>query len=111
MIAQRDSVANIRLGESSLAVSAASTDIAIATSRDSAAMRTIAAVTMVFLPATFTAVSAHPFKHWARRAQRIQSHTWLNVLTLHRLSSVPPSSTSTLRPMSTYTPGGYGFIF
>ncbi len=31
--------------------------VAVATARDSAAMRAIAAVTMLFLPATFTAVS------------------------------------------------------
>lgn len=33
-------------------------EIGIATSRDSAVMRVIAAITMLFLPATFTAVSA-----------------------------------------------------
>ena len=70
MIAQRDSVNNIRLGESSLAVSKASTnlarsnqEVAIATSRDSAVMRTIGAVTMIFLPATFTAVSKVSIQH------------------------------------------------
>ena len=40
-----------------LRIAEESRTVALATARDSAAMRVIAAVTILFLPATFTAVS------------------------------------------------------
>jgi hypothetical protein len=56
-IAQRDSSTSLSLAATSTKLAETSQDIAIATSRDSAAMRVIAAITIFFLPATFTAVS------------------------------------------------------
>lgn len=41
-------------------VSEASTKVAVASKRDSAAMKTIAVLTMLFLPATFVAVRISP---------------------------------------------------
>jgi hypothetical protein len=72
-ISQRDSQANIehaaasrQLAHSSLQESAimksialSSNEVAIMTRRDSTDMRMIAAVTLAFLPATWTAVSLH----------------------------------------------------
>lgn len=49
-MAQKDSKVNIQLAETS-------TSIAIETKKDSSAMKTIAGLTMFFLPGTFTAVS------------------------------------------------------
>ena len=61
-IAQRDSANSIRIAETGARLAATSHQVAIATSRDSAVMRVITAVTVVFLPATFTAVCTwtHP---------------------------------------------------
>ena len=56
-IAQRDSANSISIAETGTRLAATSHQVAIATSRDSAVMRVITAVTVVFLPATFTAVS------------------------------------------------------
>ena len=50
MIAQNDNQTNIAIAE-------ASRRIAFETKRDSDAMKTIAALTMIYLPATFVAVS------------------------------------------------------
>lgn len=44
-------------GRTNIAIAEASRRIAFETKRDSDAMKTIAALTMVFLPATFVAVS------------------------------------------------------
>lgn len=49
-MSRRDNQLMLRIAEESRAVT-------LATARDSAAMRVIAAVTVLFLPATFTAVS------------------------------------------------------
>lgn len=73
LIAQKDNAENIRLADASVRMAQAGIDgnaamkaiaedskvVAVATLRDSAAMRTIAAVTVFFLPATFTAVCGH----------------------------------------------------
>lgn len=50
-MSRRDNQLMLRVADESRAV-------ALATARDSAAMRVIAAVTVLFLPATFTAVSS-----------------------------------------------------
>ncbi|KAF2789792.1 hypothetical protein K505DRAFT_89541 [Melanomma pulvis-pyrius CBS 109.77] len=54
-IAQRDSAHSLELAATSTQLSKISYGVAIATSRDSALMRIIAAITVFFLPATFTA--------------------------------------------------------
>ncbi|KAL1799470.1 hypothetical protein ACET3X_003507 [Alternaria dauci] len=56
-IAQRDSAISLRLASTSTSLAQSSQSMAISTSRDSAVMRIIAAITVFFLPATFTAVS------------------------------------------------------
>lgn len=56
-MAQKDSKVNIALAESSAL-------IARETRRDSEAMKTIAVLTMFFLPGTFLAVCVHPFLLW-----------------------------------------------
>ena len=56
-IAQRDSSISLSLAATSTKLAETSQEVAIATSRDSAVMRVIAAITIFFLPATFTAVS------------------------------------------------------
>lgn len=63
-IAQRDSAVSLSLAGTSTKLAKSSQEVAIATSRDSAVMRVIAAITIFFLPATFTAVSAQ-FLHKA----------------------------------------------
>jgi hypothetical protein len=60
-IAQRDSANSISIAETGTRLAATSHQVAIATSRDSAVMRVITAVTVVFLPATFTAVCMHGY--------------------------------------------------
>lgn len=50
LIAQRDSLRNIEIGKDTKEVAAAS-------KRDSSAMKTIAVLTMIFLPGTFVSVS------------------------------------------------------
>jgi hypothetical protein len=57
-IAQRDSKNNLELAHTSAKLAETSKQLAISTSQDSAVMRIIAAITIFFLPATFTAVSA-----------------------------------------------------
>ncbi|KAJ4323391.1 hypothetical protein N0V94_001863 [Neodidymelliopsis sp. IMI 364377] len=54
-IAQRDSANSLSIGRTSTKLAGTSQQVAIATSRDSAVMRVITAVTVVFLPGTFTA--------------------------------------------------------
>jgi hypothetical protein len=54
-IAQRDSAISLRLAGTSTKLAATSHEVAVSTSRDSAVMRVIAAITIFFLPATFTA--------------------------------------------------------
>ncbi|RYN34544.1 hypothetical protein AA0119_g12375 [Alternaria tenuissima] len=54
-IAQRDSATSLRLASTSTSLAQSSQSVAISTSRDSAVMRIIAAITIFFLPATFTA--------------------------------------------------------
>jgi len=74
LIAQKDNAENIRLADASVRMAEAglrgnadmkviATDaktVALATLRDSAAMRNISVVTTFFLPATFTAVRSFP---------------------------------------------------
>ena len=55
LIAQRDTKLNIELAEAAKASGEINVEIAEATRRDSQLMRGIAAVTMIFLPATFVA--------------------------------------------------------
>ena len=64
---QKDSKRNIELARSSATIAKASKDhsammrvIALQTKRDSSAMKTIAALGMLFLPGTFVAVSKSP---------------------------------------------------
>ncbi|KAH7411821.1 hypothetical protein DE146DRAFT_255853 [Phaeosphaeria sp. MPI-PUGE-AT-0046c] len=54
-IAQRDSAVSLRLASTSTDLAESSQMVAISTSRDSAVMRVIAAITIFFLPPTFTA--------------------------------------------------------
>ncbi|KAH7396402.1 hypothetical protein BKA66DRAFT_455045 [Pyrenochaeta sp. MPI-SDFR-AT-0127] len=54
-IAQRDSATSLHLAAISTELAKTSQSVAVATSRDSAVMRIIAAITIFFLPATFTA--------------------------------------------------------
>ncbi|KAH8731933.1 hypothetical protein GQ44DRAFT_698214 [Phaeosphaeriaceae sp. PMI808] len=54
-IAQRDSSISLGLAGTSTKLAESSQEIALSTSRDSAVMRVIAAITIFFLPATFTA--------------------------------------------------------
>ncbi|KAH7079545.1 hypothetical protein FB567DRAFT_124711 [Paraphoma chrysanthemicola] len=54
-IAQRDSAISLRLAATSTELAQTSHEVAISTSRDSSVMRVIAAITIFFLPATFTA--------------------------------------------------------
>lgn len=54
---QRDNAISIQDNAALQAISEDQKHIALAASRDSAAMRIVAAITAVFLPATFTAVS------------------------------------------------------
>ena len=57
-IAQRDSAISLKLASTSTSLAQLSQSIALSTSRDSRVMRIIAAITVFFLPATFTAVSS-----------------------------------------------------
>ncbi|KAH6881705.1 hypothetical protein BKA58DRAFT_6907 [Alternaria rosae] len=54
-IAQRDSAISLKLASTSMSLAQSSRSIALSTSRDSRVMRIIAAITVFFLPATFTA--------------------------------------------------------
>ncbi|KAI4714078.1 hypothetical protein J4E89_001528 [Alternaria sp. Ai002NY15] len=54
-IAQRDSAISLKLASTSTSLAQSSQSIALSTSRDSRVMRIIAAITVFFLPATFTA--------------------------------------------------------
>ncbi|EMD92193.1 hypothetical protein COCC4DRAFT_130791 [Bipolaris maydis ATCC 48331] len=54
-IAQRDAATSLSLASTSTSLARSSQSVAISTSRDSAIMKIIAAMTMIFLPATFTA--------------------------------------------------------
>ncbi|KAI4917143.1 hypothetical protein J4E90_003650 [Alternaria incomplexa] len=54
-IAQRDSAISLKLANTSTSLAQSSQSIALSTSRDSRVMRIIAAITVFFLPATFTA--------------------------------------------------------
>lgn len=57
LVAQRDSTNSLALATTSTQLAQTSHEVAIPTSRDSAVMKIIAAITIFFLPATFTAVS------------------------------------------------------
>lgn len=50
--------ASVQIAKDSRTITEDSNRVALATARDSAAMRIISAVTLFFLPATFTAVSS-----------------------------------------------------
>ncbi|USP72805.1 hypothetical protein yc1106_00079 [Curvularia clavata] len=54
-IAQRDAAISLSLASTSTSLAQSSQSVAVSTSRDSAIMRIIAAMTIFFLPATFTA--------------------------------------------------------
>lgn len=57
LVVQRDQAIAIATGRANLEIAQTSRQIAEATMRDSAAMRTIAILTMIFLPGTAVAVS------------------------------------------------------
>ena len=57
LISQRENALSVRDNAELKKISKSQADVALAATRDSAAMRIIAAITTVFLPATFTAVS------------------------------------------------------
>lgn len=76
--------------------------VALATSEDSGAMRTIAVVTMIFLPATFTAVSMPPFIAW-------DDMSIINPVYRRRFSA-PASSTSKSLDTGALCRGGSGYI-
>ena len=59
MIAQKDNALSMRENAALKSISEDQKRIALAATRDSAAMRIVAAITTVFLPATFTAVSCY----------------------------------------------------
>jgi hypothetical protein len=54
---QRDQALSLLIGQANLEIAQSARQIAEATMRDSAAMRTIAVLTMLFLPGTAVAVS------------------------------------------------------
>jgi hypothetical protein len=63
----------------SIAIAKASRAIAVESKRDSSSMKTIAAVTMLFLPGTFVAsLFATPMFQWSATAGlQVQSHIWV----------------------------------
>ncbi|KAI4628153.1 hypothetical protein J4E80_002291 [Alternaria sp. BMP 0032] len=77
-IAQRDSAISLRLASTSASLAMSSQSVAISTSRDSRLMKTIAGVTMFFLPATFTATffSTTFFDFKPEQDDEVYSH-WL----------------------------------
>ncbi|KAF1994133.1 hypothetical protein P154DRAFT_586834 [Amniculicola lignicola CBS 123094] len=77
-IAQRDSANSIKLAAASTRLAESSQNIAVLTSRDSAVMRLIAAITIFFLPATFVATffSTSFFDFSVGRSGRVYSW-WL----------------------------------
>ena len=93
MIAQRDSKVSIELAAASralavenkkdqrisIAIAKASREIAVESKRDSSSMKTLAAVTMLFLPGTFVAsLFATPMFQWSATAGlRVESHIWI----------------------------------
>jgi hypothetical protein len=56
---QRDQALSLSIGQANLEIARSARQIAEATMRDSAAMRTIAVLTMLFLPGTAVAVSGN----------------------------------------------------
>ena len=92
-IAQKDQIISIDLAKTSrtlaeesrrdqaisVEIARASKTIALESKRDSSSMKTIAAVTMVFLPGTFTAsFFAMPLFDWdAPHSPRVNSHFWI----------------------------------
>lgn len=77
---RQENIAMRQIAEDSRRIAEDSKAVALATSRDSAAMRTISFVTMIFLPATFVAVSRIVFVMKTTLKKRF------------RLSSVPAFS-------------------
>jgi hypothetical protein len=71
-IAQHDAQATIVLAEQSTTIIKQSNTIAQATLSDSTAMRTIATMTLIFLPATFICVSIAP-QNYATPAELLLS--------------------------------------
>ncbi|KAK5995002.1 hypothetical protein PT974_03392 [Cladobotryum mycophilum] len=69
LIAQRDTKANIELADKSRV-------IAEATLRDSSSMKTIAVMTLVFLPATFVCASRQPPPHIRRPTNFVPNTIW-----------------------------------
>ena len=76
--------------------------VAVVVSRDSAAMRVIAAITTVFLPATFTAVLAHRYKTISESLATTNEYD--------RRSLAQASSIFRLAPTNQQCRGGYGSI-
>jgi Mg2+ and Co2+ transporter CorA len=77
LLTHEDAIANINLASYSAELAAASTKIAEATKKDSSAMKTIAVMTMVFLPATFfAALFSVPSLQWDKPVV-IQDKFWI----------------------------------
>ncbi|KAF2465147.1 uncharacterized protein BDR25DRAFT_346261 [Lindgomyces ingoldianus] len=90
-IAQRDSANSLSLATTSTKLAETSQGVAIATSRDSAVMRIIAAITIFFLPATFTATffSTSFFDFHVGRSQPVYSWwLWLYFLVTLILTAI-----------------------
>lgn len=99
-ISQRENAMSLRDNDELKKISTNQGRVALAASRDSAAMRVIAVITIVFLPATFTAVSImETTRIYMRPVQ----------LTSSRLCLVPPSSTSKADTKGLRCPGGSGY--
>lgn len=93
IIAQKDSKVSIEIAAASralamenkkdqrisIAIAKASREIAVESKRDSSSMKTIAAVTMLFLPGTFIAsLFATPMFQWSATAGlQVESHIWI----------------------------------
>ncbi|KAF2734622.1 hypothetical protein EJ04DRAFT_576734 [Polyplosphaeria fusca] len=95
-IAQRDAAHNLKIASTSTRLAESSQAIAVATSRDSAVMRVIAAITIFFLPATFTATffSTSFFDFKVGRYERVVSWwIWLYFLTTMLLTVVVVAGT------------------
>jgi hypothetical protein len=113
LIAQKDNSLSIDIAEASRRISEASRhdnilmkalaedskSVALATARDSAAMRVIAVVTILFLPATFTAVS---------NLLTICSSVHINLF-FARPFSAQRFSISSLKPRIASSPAGFGY--
>lgn len=78
LITQEDTKRSIQLAESSTALAADSRALAEAASRDAKAMKTLAVVTMVYLPPTAIAtVFGMPFFNWDNKSSNVKGTFWI----------------------------------